>query len=129
MASSHTRVQARSRNGAVDVHSTTTDAPILPIEQLDRLREISPDRVSWVFEQTELESNFRRAENRRINTMVFIERGANLLFALVVAALCIGASVYLAMHDKELPATVIGGTTVVGLVVAFVTGRSGNPKK
>jgi len=37
--------------------------------------------------------------------------------------------VYLAMHDKELPATVIGGTTVVGLVVAFVTGRSGNPKK
>lgn len=122
MASNQTKIQ--KRGGQVDFSSTTTDAPILPIEQLDRLRDIAPNRVDWVFTQTEDESKFRRAENKRVNTMIFAERGLNLLFALLVAAMCIGASVYLAINGKEITASIIGGTTVVGLVAAFIAGRS-----
>lgn len=122
--SNHTRVQAK-KTGDIDVSSTTTDAPILPIEQLAKLQEIAPNRVDWVFDHTDEESKYRRAETRRLNTMIFVERVGTLLFALLVAVMCLGASVYLAMHDKELVASIIGGTTVVGLVAAFIAGRKG----
>lgn len=127
MASNHTRVQA-SKAG-LDVSSTTTDSPILPIEQLDRLREIAPDRVEWVFDQTEIESNYRRAENHRINTMIFAERALGLLFALVVAVLGLGCAVYLAIQDREITASIIGGATLGGLVASFLAGRSKPPTK
>ena len=127
MASNHTKLQAR--RGGVDVSSTTTDSPILPIEQIERLREIAPHRVDWVFDQTQLESEGRRNETKRINTMVFAERMAGLVFALVIAIIGLAASVYLAMHDHETTASIIGGATLVGLVVSFVSGRTQDEKK
>lgn len=57
MASNHTRVHANK--GGVALSSTTTDSPLLPIEQIDRLREIAPGRVEWVFDQTQIESEIR----------------------------------------------------------------------
>lgn len=125
MANSHTKMQARQ--GQVDVSSTTTDSPILPIEQIERLQQIAPHRVEWVFEQTQIESESRRRGNRRVNMMVFIERMAGLFFALLIAILGLGVATYLAMHDKELVASIVGGGTLVGLVTAFIAGRG--PKK
>lgn len=127
MANNHTKMQARI--GRVDVSSTTTDSPILPIEQIERLREIAPHRVDWVFDQTQIESDSRRTETKRINTMVFVERMAGLFFALLVSILGIGAAVYLALQGKEITASIIGGGTLVGLVTAFVAGRKQEPKK
>ena len=86
MANNHTKAHAR-RNGEVTLHSTTTDSPILPIEQIERLKQIAPDRVDWVFEQTTLESTSRRSERKRINTLIFAERILGLVFALLVAML------------------------------------------
>lgn len=127
MANSHTKMQAR--RGQVDVSSTTTDSPILPIEQIERLREIAPHRVEWVFDQTQIESNSRRTETKRINTMLFVERMAGLIFALLVSLLGIGAAVYLALQGKEITASIIGGGTLVGLVAAFIAGRNQETKK
>ena len=127
MANSHTKMQAR--RGQVDVSSTTTDSPILPIEQIERLQEIAPHRVEWVFDQTQIESHSRRTETKRINTMLFVERMAGLVFALLVSLLGIGAAVYLALEGKEITASIIGGGTLVGLVTAFVAGRKQESKK
>ena len=127
MSNSHTKMQAR--RGQVDVSSTTTDSPILPIEQIERLREIAPHRVEWVFDQTQIESNSRRTETKRINTMLFVERMAGLIFALLISVLGIGAAVYLALQGKEITASIIGGGTLVGLVTAFVAGRKQEAKK
>lgn len=123
MAGKQTRVQARRGNDELAVSTTTTDAPLLPIEHLERLREIAPDRVEWVFDQTTLESEHRRSEHKRVNTFVFVERIAGLVFALVVAILGLGCSVYLAINDREITAAILGGTTLVGLVTAFVAGK------
>lgn len=117
----HTSAKA-GRDG-VTVSSTTTDSPLLPIEQISRLKELAPERVDWVFVQTEHESSARRDENKRINTMMFIERMAGLIFALLIAVAGLGASVYLAMNNHEVTASVIGGGTLVGLVAAFIAGR------
>lgn len=122
MANNHTRAQAK-RGGDVTVSSTTTDSPILPIEQIARLKEIAPHRVDWVFDQTEAESKARRSEIKRINTLVFAERVAGLVFALLVAIAGLGAAVYCAFLGREITASVIGGATLVGLVTAFIAGR------
>lgn len=60
--------------------------------------------------------------------MVFVERIAGLVFALLIAVLGLGAAVYLAIADKEITAAVIGGATLVGLVTAFVAGRKSDKK-
>lgn len=127
MTNNHTRAQARK--GELTLSSTTTDSPLLPIEQIERLKEIAPHRVEWVFEQTQIESSARRTETKRINTMLFVERMAGLVFALVVALIGLGSSVYLALHDREITASIIGGGTLVGLVTAFVAGRRSEAKK
>ena len=121
----HTSASARSKGTEVRVSQTTTDAPLLPVEQIERLKDLAPERVDWIFEQTEVESNFRRAENKRINTMTFIERIAGLVFALLVAVLGLGLAGWLAHGGREITASVIGGGTLVGLVSAFILGRRG----
>ena len=129
MSSRQTNAHAKTRDGQVTVSSVTTDSPILPIEQIAKLKEIVPDRVDWVFSQTEAESNFRRSENRRVNTMMFIERMAGLLFAFLIASFGLGVAVYLAIKGHEIVASIIGGTTLVGLVTAFVAGRTPTSKQ
>lgn len=127
MAGKHTRLSAG--NGRVDVSQTTTDSPLLPVEQIAQLQQIDPSRVDWVFEQTQIESSERRREVRRINTMVFIERISGLVFALLIAIAGLGTSAYLAMNSHDAVAAVIGGTTLVGLVTAFIAGKRSDAKK
>lgn len=121
-ANRHTSAKA-SRDGGVVVSSTTTDAPLLPVEQIARLKEIAPDKVEWVFSQTEIESRDRRSENRRINTMMFVERMAGLVFALLIAIVGLGSAVYLSLNGHDVTASVLGGGTLVGLVTAFIAGK------
>ncbi len=127
MAGKQTRLSAG--NGRLDVSQTTTESPLLPIEQIAQLKQIDPARVDWVFEQTQVESTERRREVRRINTMVFIERIAGLFFALIIAFAGLGVAAYLAISGHDWVAGVIGGTTLVGLVTAFIAGKKSDPKK
>ncbi|MBS0300552.1 hypothetical protein [Ottowia sp.] len=128
MASRHTNASARSRDAEVTLSQTTTDAPLLPVEQISRIKELAPERVDWIFNQTALESDARRAENRRVNTLIFVERLAGLVFALLVAIGGLGVAAYLAMHGHDLVASIIGGATLVGLVTAFVARNRAPPK-
>ena len=109
--------------------STTTDSPLLPIEQIERLQQLVPHRVEWVFDQTQIESESRRSEMKRINTMVFVERMAGLIFALAIAIIGLGVATFLAMNQHEAPASIIGGATVVGLVAAFIAGKRSDGAK
>jgi len=52
---------------------------------------------------------------------------AGLVFALLVAVAGLGCAVYLALRDHDVVASVIGGTTLVGLVTAFIAGRRAPP--
>lgn len=56
MASRHTDIRSRSPHGGeLSMQTTTTDAPVLPIAQLAQLRQIAPDRVDWLFDETSRE--------------------------------------------------------------------------
>jgi hypothetical protein len=95
--------------------------------QIERLKELLPDKVDWVFEQAAEEGRFRRAETRRVNTLVAIERLGSMLSGLIIGCVSLGVAAYLAMNRHDWVAGVIGGTTVVGLVSAFVIGQKKPP--
>ena len=119
----HTKVSARNGASEVAVSTTVTDAPLLPVDQIERLKAVAPDRVDWLFEQTQIESESRRSENRRINTMLFFERIAGLVFALLVACAGLYTALQMALAGREIAASVVGGATLVGLVTAFIAGK------
>lgn len=126
-----TTAQLRNKESHVTVSQHETDAPVLPIAQIERLHAIYPARVDWVFDETTKEGDFRRSEVRRVNSMVFVERILSMLAGLAIGVVALYTSYQLAMNGHDWVAGVVGGTTVIGLVSAFVIGvkRRGATKK
>lgn len=117
-----TTAQLRDKDRQLTVAQHETDAPILPVEQIARLKEIHPERVDWVFQEATLEGAFRRRETRRVNTFIFIERLIGLVAGLAIGVTALVIAAYLALEQHDGVAMIIGGTTVVGLVSAFLIG-------
>ena len=99
--SRHTTAHVKSRNGEMVLQDHQTDAPLLPISSIERLHQIRPDRVDWVFEQTQLEAENRRIERRRTNLYIFIERMVGMLFALAIGLSGILGGLYAAIQGHE----------------------------
>jgi hypothetical protein len=119
--SRQTNAHARNRDGSeLLVQDTQSDAPLLPLAGIERLHKIRPDRVDWVFEQTQIEAETRRIEQRRINTFVFIERIMALVFASLMGLCGIGGGIYAALQGHEWLGGVVASVTIGSLAVAFV---------
>lgn len=114
--------QLQHKEAHVTLSEHESDAPLLPIVQIERLHAICPDKVPWVFDETTKEGNFRRSETTRINTLVFVERMAGVAAGLFIGYYAISTALELAMAGHDWVAGIIGGTTVVGLVSAFLIG-------
>lgn len=122
MGNRHTTAQVREKDRHVTVSQHETDSPVLPMAQLRQLKEIHPDRIDWVFEETSKESQFRRKELTRVNIFTFLERLIGMIFGLTIGCTGLYATYMLAMSGHDAVAGIVGGTTVVGLVAAFVVG-------
>ena len=120
--SKSTTAQLRNKDQHITVSQQETDAPVLPIAQIERLKEIHPERVDWVFEETTKEGSFRRSEMKRVNSMIFIERILGMIAGLVIGTTALYTCFSLAMAGHDAVAGIVGGTTVIGLVSAFVIG-------
>lgn len=118
-----TTAQLKDKDRHLTVSQHDTDAPVLPVAQLERLNQFYPEAVPWVINEASIEGQFRRSETRRINTFVFIERLAGIIAGLTVAIVSLTVAYQLAMAGREGVAAIIGGTTVVALVGAFIYGR------
>jgi hypothetical protein len=118
-----TTAQLNEKDRHLTVSQHDTDAPILPVAQLEKLHQFYPDAVPWVIDEASKEGQFRREESGRINTFIFIERIAGLLAGFSIGAIALSISYLLAMAGHDWVASVIGGTTVVALVGAFIYGK------
>lgn len=85
--------------------------------------EIRPDRVDWVFDQTEAEAQSRRGERRRVNTFIFYERMAASIIALIVGLSGIVGGLHAAMGGHDWFGGVVSTVTIGTLVVAFLRFR------
>jgi hypothetical protein len=73
--SRQTNARVRARDGSeLLLQDNQSDALLLPIAGIERLHKPYPDKVDWLFEQTRIEAENHRIEQRRINTFVFVER-------------------------------------------------------
>ena len=117
-----TTAQVRNKDQHLTLSQHDTDAPVLPIAQIEKLKEIHPERVDWVFEETTKEGDFRRKEIVRVNGFTFVERILGVLSGLTIGLAALYAAFNLAMAGHDWVAGIIGGTTVVGLVSAFLLG-------
>jgi len=114
------QISAKSDNHELTVHDHESDSPLLPIAQIERLHKIRPDRVDWVFAQTEQEAAARRTEAVRTNTFIFAERIIGILCAFAIGICGLAGSIWLAYQGKEIAASSIGGVTLASLVSAFI---------
>ena len=85
-----TQIKAKSGINEITVHDHESDSPVIPIAQIERLHSFQPDKVDWVFQQTEAESLARRKETSRIHHFVFLERILGLISALLIALVGLG---------------------------------------
>lgn len=122
-----TTAQLRNKDSQLTVSQHETDAPIIPMAQIAQLKELHPERVDWVFSEASVEGKFRRSETRRVNTFVFVERMAGIVAGLTIGSIALLAAHQLALAGHDWVAGIIGGTTVIGLVSAFVIGATHKP--
>ena len=121
MASKSTQVRARKSTGdEVHLSHSQSDSPILDVNSLERLHNFRPDAVDFVLEQTKAEAEYRRREERRMITFTFIERMGGVLIALLVCAFGIFGSLYAAHQGFTTLASIIAGTCIGTLAVAFL---------
>ncbi len=122
--SRQTNAQLKGRDGSeVLVQDSHTDAPLLPIAGLERLHKIRPDRVDWVFVQTEIEASTRRAEQKRVNTLVFVERMAALVAAFLIGVTGLCGGIYAALQGHDWIGGIVATITIGTLAVAFLPRR------
>ena len=123
MSNRHTTVKTRGGGKELALSQTTTDSPIIPVEQLERLHAFRPDKVDWIFNQTELEALARREGRRQINRYVFIERIVGQVFGLLIGLFGLGAALYAGLHGATTVGVILAGGTLVALVSVFIVGK------
>ena len=125
--SRQTTARVKNRSGSeMVVQDNHSDAPLLPIDGIERLYAIRPDRVDWVFDQTQIEAETRRTEQKRVNTFVFVERMAGMVSALLIGVSGIGGGIYAALQGHDWIGGIVATTTIGTLAVAFLKRQSSN---
>ena len=123
MANKSTTANVKNRHVNFTVQQHETDSPLLPVAQLERLHEFKPDAVDFVIEQTKIEADYRRTENHRVNTFVFIERVIGQVFALLIGLTGIISGAYVAVNGQPTAGATIASLSLTGLAVVFLKGK------
>jgi hypothetical protein len=116
----HVKSKAGDELVVQDNHS---DSPLIPIASIERLHLVRPDRVDWVFEQTQLESESRRKERSRTNTFIFIERMVGVVAALMIGICGILGGIYAALQGHDWIGGIVATVTIGTLAVNFLAKR------
>jgi uncharacterized membrane protein len=97
-----------------------------PLPHPDILRQygiIVPNGAERIFNGFEKQTDHRiQLEDFAIKNQIK-QSGRGQIFGFITAILCLGLSTALALLGHEITASIIGGTTVLGLVTIFVVGK------
>ncbi|MEO8134074.1 MAG: hypothetical protein ABI831_08865 [Betaproteobacteria bacterium] len=127
MANDQTKISASNQDGhQFDFQVTRTDSPILPAANLEHLQRVDPTLVGFVVDQTKVEGDHRRSRQTKTDRFILFERLGSLFAATTVALAALGLAVFLAMHDHEAVACVIGGTPAAIITAYLIGGRTKN---
>jgi hypothetical protein len=125
MSNRQTTAKLSSKDSQLTVQQNETDSPIIPVAQLERLQTFKPEAVDWVIQQTQIESEHRRKETRRINSFVFVEHLLGQIFALVIGLAGIVGGAWVAVNGQPWAGGTIATAAITGLAIVFLTGKKG----
>jgi small-conductance mechanosensitive channel len=127
----HNQLKAQNSKGTLTLTEHNTDAPLLPVADMERFHQFRPDLVDFVVSQTAAEAGARRAEavttrneQRRINTLIFAERIFGQVCALLVGFFGIGGGIYAGLNGQPWLGGVIASASIGTLAVAFLSKQS-----
>ncbi len=121
MANRQTTAKLNRSNGDVTFQQHETDAPIIPVAQLERLQKFSPETVDWVIQQTQKEAEHRREENSYINRSIHRERLMGQIFSFLTGIIGIAGGSYTAVMGFPWTGGIIATAAITGLAVMFIT--------
>jgi uncharacterized membrane protein len=97
--------------------------PLPDPEDLAKYNQIIPEGADRIMKMAERQSAHRIEIEKTVINSQQVQSQRGQYFGLVAVFVGVGASVYLAMNGHDVVAGVLGGTTVVSLAIAFITGR------
>ena len=102
---------------------STWRGPLPPPWVMEEYKGVIPDMPERILRMTEKQSDHRRELEKRSLEAPIQQGKRGQIMGFCIAILFLIASTVLAFNGYEIVASVIGGTTVVGLVTVFVTGK------
>ncbi len=110
------------------IRSQQFSGPLPPPMLLEQYEICVPGSANRIIQMTEKEGDHRRSTQNTIIRRSFNEAARGQFLAAAVALFAMGASVYLGIQDKQVIGSVLGGTTMLMLVTAFLKTRTSLPE-
>lgn len=105
-------------------HQSSYSSPLPPPEVLKGYDEILPDGANKIVEIIESQSQHRKDMENRVVNEILRESKWGQLFAFILGILGIISATILGIYGKVVVASIVGGGSLVGLVTAFLWGKS-----
>jgi uncharacterized membrane protein len=100
--------------------------PLPPAEDLRKYDEVLPGAAERIMKMAEAQSGHRRDLEQRIIRIESRNSFAGILFAAAICIIAVVISAVLILRGHETAGTIIGGTSLVGLVSVFIYGTRAN---
>lgn len=107
----------------VRVSQSTFSGPLPPPEILAHYNDVVSDGAERIMKMAENQANHRMGLEKTAVRSQLSQSKKGQIFGFIIAILLIGSSVYSAISGHEGLAKVLGGSTILGLVAMFVTGK------
>jgi len=108
----------------VQQHAEYRSSPYPPPAEVERFEAILPGFFERLVKETEQEAAHRRTVTTRLQRQDAREAFLGQLFGLIATIAAFGTVAWLASLGHPAAAAAVGGTTIVGLVGAFIAGRT-----
>jgi uncharacterized membrane protein len=111
------------RGKILSIFSKRFIGPLPPPEDLEKYNEVVPGLAERIVKLTENQSSHRIEIEKLAISSQLSESKRGQYMGFILALVCIGSSVFLALNNQHIVASVLGGSTVIGLVTIFFAGK------
>ena len=119
----HLLIAAQGDKLAMLHQRTDSDSPMLPVEDIRLLKEICPDAVQLILDETKKEAEFRRIFTEKEQAKYYFQRGLGQVLAFLMGTAGIIGGVVCVVYNHPAAGTTIASLAIGTLALAFL-GRS-----
>lgn len=98
--------------------SQTYEGPLPTPADFSAYKEALPSAPERIMVMAEEEQHYRQKLNNKVVNFGIVESICGMVVAFIIVVLCLGAAIYLALHEKEVVSIVIIGV-IAGLAAVF----------